>query len=208
MSDKAHGASERRINSYSIVRKLSRRLTARLLWIFISIDILIAILAGAGMASYCEARVLSVTRQAEMSGPPSGEAAAWAALSGVTITEAEPGGGAFTVAYPLSGLLPSGTAAFERELRVAGRYAAYIVYIPYGDATYAVSVDIWRFVAIFRTALIVLGIWEFLTLLISAARRRRLIRRTLGPIAELARTAESINRAAGMLDRDGINRAA
>ena len=183
---------------YSIVRKLSSRLFSRLFGIFLSLDILICLLTACALLAYSEQAV----------------SAAWEAgaspASGVTVEPAadEPEG--FAVMAPFSLLLPDNTRSGLRSVELgdaAGRFHfrqldsfTYSVSLTDGISTYRVSVGLGTFFHFFRYAFIALLACELLMLLSQLPKDRKIVRRTLDPISELAEAAKSLNRTGNQFD--------
>ncbi len=80
--------------------------------------------------------------------------------------------------------------------------AVYLVYYDAGIYEYKISVALGTFFYYFRYALCVLLVYEFLVLLSRITKDRRMVTRTLDPIAELAEAAKSLNRAGSRFDPD------
>ena len=191
----------------SITNKLNRKLFFRLFGLFISFNILICIIAGITLAFYCENKVVSAINMLSDNEPPA--AGEWMGLAGFTVRElSEPTIGS-SARWPFSWRLLSepdyvyrGFRAQHDGFRNTIRSIAYVVNVGYNGNYYEIDVRIGTFILYFMYALLVLLIFEFLTLISRTVDDRKMIRRTLDPIAELARAAQSLNEVNRQLDRE------
>jgi len=85
------------------------------------------------------------------------------------------------------------------------RSISYIVNVGYNETIYEIEVRIGTFILYFIYALFILFIFEFFTLVTRTVEDRKMIRKTLDPIAELARAAQSLNEINQQLDREKVS---
>ena len=191
----------------SITNKLNRKLFFRLFGLFISFNILICVIAGVTLAFYCENKVVSAIEMLSHNEPPaSGE---WTGLAGFSIKElSEPTIGS-SVRWPFSWRLSfepeyiyRGFRAQQDGFRNTIRSISYVVNVGYDGSSYEIDIRIGTFILYFMYALLALMVFEFLTLISRTVDDRKMIRRTLDPIAELARAAQSLNEVNRQLDRE------
>jgi len=183
---------------YSIVRKLSSRLFSRLFGIFLSLDILICLLTACALLAYSEQAVSTAWE------------AGTSSVSGVTVeaSSEEPAG--FAVMAPFSLLLPDNTRSGLRSVELGdldGHFHfrqldsfTYSVSLTQGTSAYRISVALGTFFHFFRYAFAALLVCELLMLLSQLPKDRKIVRRTLDPISELAEAAKSLNRAGNQFD--------
>ncbi|MDR0839030.1 MAG: HAMP domain-containing histidine kinase [Oscillospiraceae bacterium] len=155
----------------SIARRLSRRLFWRLLGIFVSLDITIAIIFGVSVAVYCERQAVSeiAFRRIDES-------------SGVIIPE-----GAFKLPEPIRWIFPEAT----RDARRVITRHSYAVYSGEGQAVFF---NIGAVIDVAQGAFIALAICELITLIDKSVKNSHLIHRSLDPIWELTQAAETLGR--------------
>ena len=192
---------------FSITSKLNTRLFFRLLSLFISLNIIICIISVVTLALYCENRVMSALEMLHNNGlPANGE---WMQLTGMSIRTIPESSGSGLIAWPFSEKLDYETEKPLRGIRSSTgttkdilHSITYIVEIGIGGKTYEVALSIGQFVLYFCYAFLVLLAFELLTLMSRTVNDRRMIRRTLDPIAELARAAQSLNEVNKQLDHE------
>lgn len=212
MRQKKSKAPEAAKFRYSIVRKLTSRLFARSLAIFLSLDIIIVILVCVSLTLYSEnigAQAATALTKAEAQ-VERGETVALPEISGITITRAPKDGAGFKVVPPFSYLLPDITEHSFRSVTVLPKDEAtffgrldgltFHVYYSSGKRTYDIAVALGTFFHYFRICFVIILIVELLSLFSQAGKNRRLVKKTLDPIAELTAAANSLNRAGNQFD--------
>ena len=195
---------------FSITRKLNTKLFFRLLGIFFSFNFIICIIAGVGIALYCELEATHAVRALERYEQPGD--AAWIEKYGMTAREIpasdrpNPGFRAFP---PLTRLLPDETRDAVRGFRAEPdgfhrtvRSITFVLYTERGGAAYELELNIGRFIYYFIFGFLTLLAIEFLTIISRTLDDRRMVRRTLDPITELARAAQSLHDVGNQLYHD------
>jgi len=204
MNEQSKTAEPVRIR-YSITRKLNTKLFFRLLGLFLSLDIIICIIAAVALAFYCENRVISALDMLPDNEPPA--AGEWEGLNGIGVRSISAPSIAHSINWPFTNFLPYETDIAERGFRAeAGGFKdaissiTYVVNVSTGGKYYEVELYIGRFLLYFIYAFFALAAFELLSLLSTTSNDRRMIRRTLDPISALARTAHSLNEVNRQLD--------
>jgi len=191
----------------SITNKLNRKLFFRLFGLFLSFNFLICIIAGVTLAFYYENKVVSAIDMLSDSKPPA--AGEWMRLAGFSVRElSEPTTGS-SARWPFTWRLSSEPDYVYRGFRAEHdgfgntiRSISYVVNVGYGGSFYEIEIRIGTFILYFIYALLVLLVFEFLTLISRTVDDRKMIRRTLDPIAELAKAAQSLNEVNRQLDSE------
>ena len=194
---------------FSITNKLNTRLFFRLLGLFFSLNIIICIISAVTLTFYCENKVISALEMLADNEPPvSGE---WMQLAGMGIRTLPSHSDSGFIEWPFSRFLPYTTEKSVRGFRTSGsgtrdtiNNIIYIVEVSAGGKTYEIALHIGHFILYFIYAFFTLLAFELLTLLTRTANDRRMIRRTLDPIAELARAAQTLNEVNKQLDQEKI----
>ena len=206
MNSQVRATEPVRIRS-SITRKLNNKLFFRLLGLFISLNIMICVIAAAALAFYCETKVINALDALADASPP--ESAQWMEMAGMGIRVIPESSIWQTIPWPFSGYL-----SYEPDTAIRGFRASadgfrgtinsisYVVSVSYGGAIREVELYIGSFILYFIYAFCALMFIEFLTLLSRTADDRRMIRKTLDPISELARAAQSLNAVNRQLDQE------
>ena len=189
----------------SITRKLNSKLFFRLLGLFFSLNIMVIIITAASLAFYCESKVISALEMLpDNELPASGD---WVSLSGMNVRSLSEYPRGHTLRWPLTDYI-----SFEPDMAVRGFRASsygfrdtiksitYFVTVGYNDSIYEIDLYIGSFLLYFIYAFIALLAIELLTLLSRTADDRKMVRKTLDPIAELSRAAQSINEVNRQLD--------
>jgi len=192
---------------YSITNKLNKRLFFRLLGLFLTLNTLICIITGAALAFYCENKVITALEILPDKEPPaSGE---WMEMAGMGVRKLTQPSIRGTFRWPFSRFLPYETQYNIRGFRASGNGFAgtissisYVVNVRVDDTVYEVELFIGTFIQWFIYAFIALQVFELLILLSRTLKDRKMIRRTLDPIAELARAAQSLNEVNKQLDHE------
>ena len=190
----------------SITRKLNSKLFFRLLGLFISLNIIICIIAAVSLAFYCEKRVINTLEMLVEHEPPA--AGAWTKMSGMDVRSPQQPSIRNTLPWPFTGYLPYEPDSAARGFRASpdGWFydtvgsISYVVVVTSGDVLYEIEMFIGPFLLYFMYAFFVLLFIEILTLLSRTADDRRMIRKTLDPIAELGRAAQSLQEVNRQLD--------
>jgi len=197
---------------YSIVRKLGSRLFFRLFGIFLSLDIMICILTGVSLFVFSEQSAASAANLLSESATAYIPEYELPDIQGVTVATVagEPDG--FRIIRPFSYLLPKGTQSCLRNAELAATAGAsffrqfdafrYNIFFENGSYTYKISVELGSFFHFFRYALTLLLVYELLVLISRLSKDRRIVRRTLDPISELAEAANTLNQAESQFDPD------
>ncbi|MDR3278014.1 MAG: HAMP domain-containing histidine kinase [Oscillospiraceae bacterium] len=199
----------------SIARKLSSRLFFRLLGIFISLDITICILASAAAMVYAERRAADAAAflvRSQGAEPWEDAPERWP-VTDTSFAAAEHGSAGFVFfGDPITRVLPEATKAAGRKMVFTPGGAAALM--PLGEADYVLYIDVENgracevtvrlggFVRLFTRAFEALLVIELITLLTKSAKDRRMIRRMLNPISELARATQTLHDASARFDPD------
>jgi len=191
----------------SITNKLNRKLFFRLLGLFISFNVLICIIAGVTLAFYCERKVtnaIDFIPQHEL--PDEGQ---WMSLTGFNIRMLSERTVGDSVRWPFLRYLSYEPEFVYRGFRAEQdgfsntiRSVSYLVNVGYNEKLYEIEVRIGTFLLYFIYAFFALIVFEILTLVSRTVDDRKMIRKTLDPIAELARAAQSLNEVNRQLDRE------
>jgi len=191
----------------SISNKLQSKLFFRLIGIFFSLNIMICIIAAVALALYSENKVIGALEMLdEHQIPVSGE---WMEHSGLGVRAIPDITYGNWMAWPFSGYLPYETEIAYRGFRAEGfgfpgavRSITYVVAVGIDDAKYEVGLRIGDFILYFTYCLLALMFIELLTLLSRTADDRKMIRKTLDPISDLARAAQSFSDVGKQLDQE------
>lgn len=215
MSKKLHKTSPEPFGDrfrFSIVYKLSLKLFLRLAGIFLAIDIIIGLLAAGAVIVYSEKRAELALDVVSQSGLPDEASRQWLRLSGLELTELDRPPRGHVPPDPIKRLLPETTAFGARRFKVTIDKSAaaldrlrsleYIIELEHGGRVLEISCSLNSFVVIIFHAYAALLAIELLILLSRTFKDARLVRRTLEPIAELARAAQSLNKVGSRPDFD------
>jgi len=191
----------------SITNKLNAKLFFRLLGLFITFNVLICIIASVALAFYCESKVISALELLQEHEPPaSGE---WMAITGFGIRSLPHASGNTLINWPFTRYLPYEIDTAYRGFRATQdgvsntiRSITYVVHVGFDNKNYEVDIRIGTFILYFLYAFIALTVFEILTLTSRTINDRRMIRKTLDPIAELARAAQTLNEVNKQLDHE------
>ena len=196
---------------FSITSKLNRKLFFRLFGLFVSLNIVICIIACLGLWVYCERRIVNAVIILDDNGLP--DNAVWLDLAGMRVTQAPYADSVsdYDEAWPFPGPAPHEYMGdiYHRGFRaVSGgfdntlRSIDYIVTIRRNTTMYEISLNIGPFVLYFVYLFFALLAFELLSLLSRTFSDRRMVRRTLDPIAELTRATQSLQNVSRQLDID------
>ena len=191
----------------SITNKLNRKLFFRLLGMFISLNILICVIAGVTLAFYCENKVTNAINMIPENEPPAtGE---WMGLTGLSVRTVPVQTVDGSTVWPFERRISYEPEFIYRGFRATQdgfnntiRSISYIVNVGYSNEIYEIQVRIGTFLLYFMYAFFVLVGFELLTLVSRTVDDRKMIRKTLKPIKELALAAQTLNEVNRQLDRD------
>ena len=176
----------------SIANRLSGKMFLRLLGLFFSINILICLIACFTLFFYSETSVANAAEKL-----PNYSEASSGNVNVHPLTE-PPANRSFH--FPLIRRFVNQPDVISRSFSAVGdgfhktiRSIDYIINVGYGNQMYELRINIGVFLIYFIYAFFVLLFFEFITLISQTANDGRMIRKTLRPIAELARTAQSLN---------------
>ena len=191
----------------SIGRRLSRRMSIRLFGVFLSINIFICMLAFAGLILHSEVGFYNTVNALNISTDAAEH------IPQVTLTEQVRGR-----ALPrfFAAALPKETSEYPRYFSIDSNYfniehtpfnpyglrCVYELYYEMDGASYCISVDFSAFFTYFVVAFSILWIWQLITLIEKSIKNSKLIHRSLDPIFELTRAAETLGRATTLRSPD------
>jgi len=196
---------------YSIASKLNRKMFFRVCGLFISINVIICVITFVGLWLYSERRIVSTAVLLEaMDSAEDGE---WQKISGIKAIQYPYANAVsdydLTWPFPVLRLHEYMDQIYSRGFRAAPdgfentlRSIDYVVTIRFGDIMQEISLNIGPFILYFVYLFFVLLAFELLTLLSRTFKDRRMVRRTLDPIAELARAAQTLNDVNRQLDHE------
>jgi len=191
----------------SITNKLNRKLFIRLFGMFLTFNILICIIAGVALAVYCDSKVINAINMLPYHDVP--EAGEWFGLTNFGIGKVSEPSVTSVVREPFLRRLN-----FEPEFVYRGfrseqggfnntiRSITFVVNVGYNGNLYELDIRVGTFILYFIYALFALIAFELLTLVSRTIEDRKMIRKTLDPIKELARAAQSLNEVNRQLDRE------
>jgi len=191
----------------SITNKFRVKLFFRTFGLFISLNMFICIIAVIVLAFYSESKV---TEAMEMLADDivMGEER-WMEFSGMSIRSLPELNIESGIQWPFTRYLPFETASSVRGFRAdVGGFGhtlgsiIYVVGVSTPDGAYEVELFIGSFVKYFAYAFIALLAIEFLMLMSQLVDDKRMIRRTLVPITEFARAAQSFSELNKQLDHE------
>jgi len=191
----------------SIVFKLNLRLISRLFGIFLAIDLFLCAAAAVSVIAYAERTGARAAELADAYGPPQEFLQKWLFVSGCTVLPLDEAPDGIKVPGVLQRFMPPSTASGVRSLNVSSapgasfseklRNLSYHIAVGSDEGYYDVAVSLGQAAVICRNVLLLLFVIQLVMLLNSIFSGARIIRITLRPIAELAETAKSLNRAEG-----------
>ena len=191
----------------SITNKLQLKLVFRLLGTFLSINIMICLIAAIALAFYSEGRVVAALEMVQVQQPP--ESGGWMALSGVQVRALPELPVEGTVLWPFTRYLPFDSEHTLRGFRgTPGRFedairsVTYVVGVSTQGRAYEVELHIGTFLYYFTLSLIVLMVIELLILLSTTVSDRGVIRKSLEPVSEFARAAQNFSELNKQLDHE------
>jgi signal transduction histidine kinase len=190
----------------------------RLLGIYISLNIVLCLIAGACLVAYSEGKAAAAARLLSASGAETAPERCGLAglpedfliLSGVRATPAAGDTPGAAVPPPFALLLPEITRNARRGLQIPSgpdvrlwdklEQTGYVVIFSTGESAYRIVVSLQPLLRLIKTGAIVLLVYELLSILSRAGKDRRMISRMLDPISELTRAAQDLNAATRQLD--------
>jgi signal transduction histidine kinase len=192
----------------SIARRLNSRLFWRLVGIFLFLDLFICLLTAGGLVYYSELQAEKVIKIIAETGLP--ESGAWLELSNIRVSASRGDGGGAVIPQPFSYMLPVSTRRGLRAVDATGDITffgridelSYIIIVEQDDVEYRIAVALEPFLRVFRVLLILLLVYEFLTVLSKTGKNRRMVRRELDPISALTRATMNLNAVSKQLDPD------
>lgn len=189
----------------SISFKLNGALFGRLIGIFTSLNFFLIVAVSVGIVYYAEKTADIAAKQVASQGLPEGETSAWLNFSGVQIEPLTAQKG-FENNIFVKAFLPESTEKGKRNIHlnsVKGEsvfklfdnmtYEINLTSEENSNASYAIIINIGFIAHIFRYVLLALIIFEFISLIQNFWRTKRLVRKTLQPISELAAVAHTLN---------------
>lgn len=191
------------MNNKSIAKKLSRKLFFRLYWTFFALNVAICVLVSVGVFVRLELHIRDTVRSIEkgvITTENIDEIFGDSHLAAGIITARVAPDGVRTrddYFHLYSRALPDSTRGFDRYIELSTTYlrVSEYVYVPVGDELIEVrvSTDV-RSGTILLGAFGLLLAFELLLLIIKSSKNTYLVHRSLDPITELTRAAESLGR--------------
>ena len=192
---------------YSITRKLHKRMLFRNLALFISLNILILVISCLSLAYYCERTTVTAYNKLSQDGLTAD--GGWSEVSGLSIKvlgEAEQTGWrSGNIAKLFSGVTvdaPRGFKAGQGNFTETIGSIEYVAYPTLIDTEYEISLRIGQFILIFFYAFAALHVFELLNMLSKTIGDRKMVRKTLDPITELARATKSLQNVSEQLNHE------
>ncbi|MDR0904876.1 MAG: HAMP domain-containing histidine kinase [Oscillospiraceae bacterium] len=183
------------MNNKSIAKRLARKMFFRLFWIFISLDVAIGIIAAAGLVVHFEQSVTEAVRIVKrVTDEKEFDRMAYGNVEIIIVPFDNVLPTRFQSVY--SSLLPLETREFARQIEVLQGAVIEHVYVPHGGAMFSIRIATYPTDTTIATwaVYVLLGL-ELLMLIIKSSQNTRLIHRSLAPITELTRAAETLGRA-------------
>ena len=185
----------------SIGRRLSRRMTLRLFGVFLSLNIFICMLAFAGLIIHSEIGFYNTVQMLN-----AGAAENISDIPQVTFLEQARGR---VLPRFFAAFFPKATSDYPRYFSIDSNYfniehtpfntygmrCVYELHYETDDVVYCIRVDFSAFFTFFTVAFVILLIWQLITLIEKSIKNSKLIHRSLDPIFELTRAAETLGRA-------------
>lgn len=188
---------------FSLVWKLNIRLFFRLLGLFLALDVALCLVSGAGLIVRAEQTVAAAAERLNLTGLPTQDATNWLELTGysVSLQTGEPKG--FQLPQTLQTRLFKQTASGVRSIDFPNSEGltfwrqlegvTYNVTIDDSRQSYLISIRLQDTLRIVVGIFAIVLVLELLMLFGSIFSGARTIRKTLRPIEELAKTAQSLN---------------
>jgi len=182
----------------SITNRLQVKMFFRLFGLFVSFNILICMIAAVTLAFYSENKIISALEMLPENELQASEQ--WIELAGINVRQVSEFSVRGFVPWPFDRLLPHETEntvrGFSAEadgFRNTLRSITYIVGVAVDGNAYEVSLNIGHFILYFVYAFFALMLLELLTLLSQTTEDRQMIRKTLDPLSEFARAAQTFS---------------
>ena len=196
---------------YSIAHRLNRNLFFRLFGLFVSLNIIICIISCAGLWIHSERKIVHAAEL--LDDRVLSEDGDLLELAGIRLnksvyydtTSSHDSTWPFRLPRPhdyMEDIYHRGFRATLDGFTGTLRSINYVVSIRRNDMVYDISTNIGTFILYFVYLFIILIAFELLTLFSRTIKDRRMVRRTLDPISELARAAQSLNEVNKQLDHE------
>jgi len=188
---------------FSLVWKLNLNLFLRMLAFFLVLDAALCLVSATGLIVRAEKTVTAVAERLNQTGPPTKDAENWLEVTGysVTLQTGDPKG--FHLPQALQARFSKQIAAGKRSIDFENLEGLtyweqlegvnYHATIDHSGRTYLVSISLQETLRILVSMFAVIFILELLMLFGSIFSGARTIRKTLRPIEELAKTAQTLN---------------
>ena len=214
-------------SSLSIGHRLNRKLVFRQLRSFFALDLLLILLIALALLIFSENRVTETVKVFKTAGMPQSTAVDWLSVGDVSVSQPDAPTKGYVVPNPFDKLFPEMTRADARSVQFSVPASAtlfekltslrYLVAYRDGFLSCLITVNLGPAVRVFLIGLALLAVIELLTLFFGIFKNEHLIRKTLKPITELTKAAQTLNRVGSQLDPekmaalagslDGINAA-
>ena len=182
----------------SISTRLGTRLFFRSFGLFLWINTLIIVIAVIALAFYSENRVTSALELLAENGAP--EQTIWSNFGNVNVRSLPEPSVQSRADWPFTRYLPfevqdtvRGFSAVPGGLRNTLQSITYVVGVTTDDGAYEVELRIGRFIVVFFHAFVALMVLELIMLLSQLVNDRKMIRKSLEPISEFAKAAQSFS---------------
>ncbi len=187
----------------SLVWKLNLRLFLRLLAFFLALDVALCLVTAAGLIARTEHTVTTVAERLNQTGPPSVDAEDWLEVTGyrVALQTGEPRG--FQLPKALQFPFSEQTASRRRSIDLPNSEGltfweklegvSYNATLDHSGRSYLITIRLQETLRIIVGMYTVILFLQLLMLFGSIFSGARTIRKTLRPIDELARTAQTLN---------------
>src|SRR5680860_84350 len=189
---------------FALVLKLNLKLFFRMLGLFLVLDVILCLVSAAGLIVRTEQTVASMAERLNQTGLPNPDTEDWLELTGwnVSLPTGEPKGFHIPKAL-LQPLLSKQTFSGVRNIELPNSKTlnwwgqlegvTYHVTLNNSQGTYLISIRPQETLRIFLKIFALLLVLELLMLFGSFSSGARMIRRTLRPIEELAKAAQTLN---------------
>ena len=188
---------------FSLVWKLNIKLFFRLLALFFALDIALCLVSAAGLIVRTEQTVAAAAERLNQTGPPSHDAESWLELTGYSVSLQTGELKGFQLPQSLQTHLFTQTEFGRRSIVLPISEGStfwehlegvtYVASIETNGQSYLVSIRLQNTLRIVFVIFASVLFLELLMLLSSIFSGARTIRKTLRPIEELAKTAQSLN---------------
>lgn len=195
---------------FSIVYKLSLKLFFRLIGIFLTLDIMVCILAAGAFIVHSEKQAAAAFEIVSETGVPDEISSEWLTLSGLSVSELDRAPRGFFLPERVRRQFVEPTAFAARRFEVGlGKGSpplerlkslSYIIELEHYGGAVRIAASAKTFLDIFIDVFIGLLIVELIILFSKVFEDARLVRRTLKPIYELEMAAQTLNKVGSRLD--------